>query len=146
MKEIKAKKRKSKEDKEKEKALLEEVVRQRELVKTSIYPLILKHNKTIKDAINMCKSITVGMDNIFMNKMKEYSTYASEDKLETLKLLENMSTEDQYAGERELVTLLNTEKVKDAKGLIEGMQKELERLIDKEMSERPLETLKTEFL
>ena len=94
----------------------------------------------------MCKSITVGMDNIFMNKMKEYSTYASEDKLETLKLLENMSTEDQYAGERELVTLLNTEKVKDAKGLIEGMQKELERLIDKEMSERPLETLKTEFL
>ncbi len=42
--------------------------------------------------------------------------------------------------------LLKDEKLKDVKGLIDGMEKELQRLTDKEELTRPLIDLKTEFL
>jgi len=125
---------------------MKEAVRQRELVKQVIYPILLKHATSIKNAKNICKTLVVGMDAIFMQKIKEYQQYMSGEKLETLNLKGFMNEGKQYEGEWALMEALKDEKIADAKGLVDGMEKELQRLTDKGELEKPLSELKTEFL
>ncbi|MGH7249348.1 MAG: hypothetical protein ACREGC_00055 [Minisyncoccia bacterium] len=78
--------------------------------------------------------------------LKKYSEFRSGDRLDTLKLKGFMNEGKEYAAEWALVEILKDEKIKDAKGLIAGMEAELNRLTDKEHLARPLSDLKTEFL
>ncbi len=128
------------------KELLAEATRQRALVREVIFPLLLKHAKSVKQAQNICKTITVGLDAVFMQEVQEYTKYRSGDKLSTLKLTDFMNSGVQYEGEWALIEALQGEKIQDAKGLIEGMEKEIQRLVDKELINRSLDTLETEWL
>lgn len=128
------------------KKLLLEVARQRDLAKNVIFPLLLKHATSIKNAENMCKTLMVGMDASFMKDIKEYQTKRSDETLETLGLLSLMKKSKEFAGEREIIEALNGEKISDAKGMMQGMEEEIKRLVAKELVSRPLAELKTEFL
>jgi len=123
-----------------------EQTRLRELVREGIYPILLKHAKSIKDAKNIVHTLLIGMDALFMQKIKEYQLYVSEGKLEVLKLNEHMNDKANYPAEWAIAELLNTETVSCAKALMEGMESELNRLTDKEEADRPLDTLPTEWL
>lgn len=132
--------------KQTKKERLAEEKRLRDLVKEGIYPILLNHSKSIKDAKNIVHTLIVGMDALFMQNIKEYQRYTSEGKLEVLKLNEHMNDQETYPAEWALAELLNDETVSCAKTLMEGMEAELNRLTDKELSERSLTTLPTEWL
>lgn len=111
-------------------------------MKEQIFPILLKNAKTVKDAKSICQTVMVGLDAVFMEKIKEYQAYLSEDKLNMLKLQTWMNDRKQYPAEWELVELLDQETISCAKTLLQGMEAELTRLTDKQ----PLETLETEWL
>ncbi len=124
----------------------EEEARLRTLVKEVIYPILLKNAKNIKDAKNICRTVAVGMDAIFMQKVKEYQNFLTEDKLSVLKLNEQMNDSKDYPAEHALALAMENETVSCAKTLIEGMEAELNRLTDSELTNRSLDTLQTEWL
>lgn len=123
-----------------------EAVRQRAMVKEKIYPVLLKYAKNIRNAKNICKTLVVGLDTVFMMDMKKYSEFRSKDRLSTLNLKGFMNEGKDYEAEWELVNLLQDESITTAKALIDGMERELQRLTDKEELTKPLTELKTEFL
>lgn len=139
-------KQNAKPKKQSKKEIKAETLRLRSLVTDIIYPILLKGSKSIQDAKTICKTLSVGMDALFMQKIKEYQTEMSKAKLDTLKLKENMNDPKQYPVEHALVEALKNESISAAKDLIEGMKSELDRLTDKELLERSLESLKTEWL
>lgn len=123
-----------------------EIKRQQALVKEVIYPILLKHAKSVKQAKTILNTLVVGMDSIFMMEMQEWTKKRSHDPLNTLPLKQSMNIGKEFMAEWELVEALKDEKIMDSKALIDGMDKELQRLIDKEIIERPLKDLKTEFI
>lgn len=124
----------------------EETKRQQALVKDVIYPILLKHAKSVKGAKTILNTLVVGMDAIFMMDIKKYSEKRSQESLSSLNLEQAMNSGKDFKAEWELVEVLKNETVTTSKALIDGMDKELQRLIDKEMLERPLSELKTEFI
>lgn len=106
----------------------------------------MKHAKSIKDAKNILHTLVLGLDTVFAMDIKKYSEFRSSDRLTTLNLKGFMNEGKEYECEWALVELLKDEKLKDAKGLIDGLEKEIQRLTDKEEKAKPLSELKTEFL
>lgn len=86
------------------------------------------------------------MDTVFNMEFKKRMEERSVEPLSTLNLGEFMNTGEAYKTEWALVDALKDEQISTAKGLIEGMGKELDRLTDKELLERSLDSLKTEWL
>lgn len=125
---------------------MKEATRQRALVKDKIFPILLKHAKNIKNAKNICRTLVVGLDAVFMMDAKKYTEFRSNDRLSTLNLKGFMNEGKDYEAEWEIVNLLQDEKIKDVKGLVDGMEKEIQRLLDKQELTTPLSELKTEFL
>lgn len=128
------------------KELKKEALRQRTIVVDKLYPTLLKHAKSVKDAKNLCKTLVLGLDTVFQMDLKKYADFHSHDRLSTLNLKGFMNEGKEYAGEWELVEMLKDEKISTVKGLISGMEGELNRLTDKEELARPLKDLKTDFL
>lgn len=128
------------------KELAKEAIRQRQIVKDQIYPILLKHAKNIRNAKNICKTLVIGLDTVYAMDMRKYSEFRSADRLSTLNLKGFMNEGKEYEAEWELVQALKDEKIKDAKGLIDGLEKELQRLTDKAELTTALSELKTEFL
>lgn len=136
----KAPKQPSKKEQEKE------AKRLRALVTSSISPILLKNAKSVKHAKDICKTLIVGMDAIFAKQVKDFSTDLQNKPLENLALNEFMTDKKEYMAEWELVELLKGESIVASKMLVEGMGKEIDRLLDKEQAERNLDTLETEWL
>ncbi len=114
--------------------------RLRALVKDVIYPILLKGSTSISNAEMMCQVLHMSIQQSFMGQM-------AQQKLIDLKLREKLAPKvaqaDYYL---EILDLLQNETVTDATRLIEGIGDELKRLQKKEMSERKLDTLKTDFI
>lgn len=125
---------------------LVEIKRQQALVTQVIWPILLKHAKSVKDAKTILNTIVVGLDAVYMLDAKKYNEKRSAEALETLDLTASMNKSKQYTAEWELVEALRDETISATKALLSGMDKEVQRLIDKELIERPLDSLKTEFL
>jgi biotin synthase-like enzyme len=123
-----------------------EAERQRTIVRDVIWPTLLANAKNVKDAKNICKAFVLGMDTVFQMELKKRMEERSKEPLETLKLDDYMTTGDAYQTEWQLLAALKNESIATSKGLIEGMGKELDRLTEKELLDRPLDSLKTEFL
>ena len=123
-----------------------ETARQQALVRETIYPILLKHAKNIKDAKNICKNFVVALDAAFYLDAKAYQERRSVESLGTLDLKKAINEDKQNSAEFELLEILNNEEISTVKSLIGGMEQELNRLTDKELVERPLESLKTEFI
>ncbi len=116
------------------------------LVKEYIYPILLKHSKSIKDAQNICKNLIVGLDATFQFDINSYMKKRNQDKLETFNLKGAMNEGSENTAEWALVEALKDEKVGDVKALIDGMDKQIGGLTDKELLERKLDSLVIEFL
>lgn len=125
---------------------LAETRRQQDLVKNVIWPIILKHATNVKQAKNILQQLVVGLDAVFMMDVKNYSVKRSGEALETLDLTASMNKGKEFMAEWELVEVLRNETITVSKALIDGMDKEVQRLLDKELIDRPLTELKTEFL
>ncbi len=128
------------------KELQKEEFRQRKLVIETIYPILLKNAKNIKDAKNICKNFVIAIDAGFQVDLRKYSQFRSQDRLTTLDLKGLMNEGKQNTTEWEWVEALKDEKISTVKGLLDGLERELQRLTDKELLARPLSDLKTEFL
>lgn len=128
------------------KELEKESKRLRALVTEKIFPILLANAKNVKHAKDICKTLTIGMDAIFTQQVKQFSTDLQEKPLSELDLNNFMDNKAEYMAEWELVELLKDEKIVAAKMLVEGMGKEIDRLLEKEQMDRSLETLKTEWL
>lgn len=90
--------------------------------------------------------MVIGLDTVYAMDMRKYSEFRSADRLSTLNLKGFMNEGKEYEAEWELVQVLQDEKIKDAKGLMDGLEKELQRLTDKAELTTALSELKTEFL
>ncbi len=88
----------------------------------------------------------VGMDAIFQTDVMNYSKKRQEDSLQTLELVKALNEGAENSAEWELIDALKWEKINDVKGLIDGMEKEIERAITVELMDRKLDTVKIEVL
>ena len=128
------------------KEIKKEVSRQQQIAKEIIFPILLKHSKNIKNAQNLCKTIVVGMDAVFMQDIRAYQEKRSKELLESLKLDDYLKTSKEFEGERALVTALQGETIATVRGLVEGMHKMLEFSVDKEIVQRPLDSLQVDLV
>lgn len=88
----------------------------------------------------------MGLDTGFQKDMVKYEEFRSGDRLETLSLKGLMNEGQQFTTEWTLIELLKDEKISTAKGLIQGLEGELNRLTLQEEMKKPLSELKTDFL
>lgn len=117
-----------------------------ELMKTVIFPIILENSTSIKDAQNICRNLIVGMDGTFHADVQKYIKARNEDKLSTFDLKNAMNPGQENTAEWKLVEALQNEKVSIIKSLLDGLDKQIEGLTNKELTERKLETLQIDFL
>ncbi len=111
-----------------------------------IYPILLKHAKNIKDAKNICKNFVIATDAAFFADVEKYQKFKSAEAFNTLNLKGLMNEGKNFTAEWEWVEALKGEKISVAKGLINGLEGELQRLTTVEELKRPLSELKTDFL
>ena len=133
-------------EKIRKKELQAEALRQRKIVTEVIYPILLKHAKNVKDAKNICKNFVIATDAAFFKDVEKYQTFKSSEAFNTLNLKGLMNEGKDFTAEWAWVEALKDEKISTAKGLIDGLEKELTRLTTVEELKRPLADLKTEFL
>ncbi len=117
-----------------------EAKRLRVLVTEKLWPLLLKGSTSISNAEQICQILTMSIQQAFMSEMKI-------KKIIDLKVREKVNPKapqaDYYA---EILDVIGNETMTDATRLIEGLGDEVKRLQKKEMSERKLDTLKTDFI
>lgn len=117
-----------------------EVKRQRALAVNVLYPILLKGSTSIANATQMLGTLNMTINQAFQNKQRDMT-------LADLKLPEQINqTVPQADYYMEMLKVLENENVATANGLIKGISDELERLFRKEMAERSLSTLKTDFI
>ena len=127
------------------KEIKQEVARQQKIAREVIFPILLKHSKNIKNAENICKTIVVGMDAMFQQDIRRYQEKRSNDTLESLDIISQLVAKDTEA-EREIFTALAGEKISTVRGLIDGMSQMIKYSVDKEIVQRPLDSLKVDLV
>lgn len=125
---------------------LAEANRLRALVKEQIYPILLKNAKNIRDARVICKNFVIAVDAAFYMKIQAEQKRLSTATFSELDLKSVMNKGKENAAEWLLSENLKNEKTSDVKALIDGLDKEITRLIEKDMLDKPLSELKTEWL
>lgn len=128
--------------KQKSSAVRKEEKRQRSFVREVFWPFLVAHTESIRDAQNMLKLFIGAMDATFHRHIVEYQTEQSKKPFTEMK----MNVEEGDSVERKLMDLFQGESVATTRSLVEGMQNVIESFIREEMSERTVDTLKTEFL
>lgn len=119
---------------------LKEVKRQRKIAKDKLFPFLEVSSKNVEDAKNFLQIFSVTIRQAFNNKML-VSTIGS---LKIEKLMDTKSPD--YKRYKYVLDLFKDETITTALGLTEGMGQALDAFIRKEMSERKLDSLKTDFL
>lgn len=119
---------------------IEEVKRLRLFVKDKLYPAVVDATTSVEDAKMFLTSFSAMMMDVFLEQMKDM-------KFIDLKLHNKLNkTDPNYKHYIALLALFGNESVFNARELIEGMKSEIEMMIRNEMSDRKLESLKTNFL
>lgn len=109
-------------------------------VKEQFYPALCDASKSIDDATMFLSSINTIMMEEFLSSMKD--RLFSDLKLET-KLDPKDEKHEELA---KLLSILGTKTVYDAKSYIEGMRSEIQLFLNEENKDRPLKSLKTNWL
>lgn len=86
------------------------------------------------------------MDAAFQIDVRNYSTYRSGDRLTTLDMKSIINPGKEQTTEWSWIESLKDEKISTVKGLLSGLERELQRLTDRDEKEKKLVELKTEFL
>lgn len=123
-----------------------EANRLRALVKDQIYQILLKNAKNIRDARVICKNFVIAVDAAFYMKIQAEQKRLSSAIFSELDLKSVMNKGKENAAEWLLSENLKNEKTSDVKALIDGLDKEITRLIEKDLLDKPLSELKTEWL
>lgn len=112
----------------------------REFVKNKFYPALVKASKSIDDGKFLLGSMSNMVMEQFLGAMKDmkFSDLHLEKKLDP--------KADNYTEYVELLDIFKDENVFTARELIEGMKNEVQMMVDNELKDRPLTSLKTDFL
>ncbi len=109
-------------------------------VKDQFYPALCEASKSIDDATMFLSSINTIMMEEFLGFMKD-KTFGD------LKLESKLDPKDEKHEElKKLLTILSPKSVYEAKSYIEGMRSEIQLFLNEENKERPLKSLKTNWL
>jgi hypothetical protein len=119
---------------------IQEVKRMRAFVKDTFYPQLILASTSIDDA----KYLLTSFSNMVM---EQFLTLMKEKKFAELNLKDKLDPKlPQYEEFVKLLDLFNDETVFSARELIEGMNMEIQTMINNELKERKLDSLKTNFL
>lgn len=119
---------------------IKEVNRKREFVKNEFYPALIKSSDSVEDAKMFLSSLANMIMESFLAEMKE-------KKLAEYQLHKKLDPKSpKYKEIKALLELFKDESVFVSRELVEGMKNEVQMMIDLEMKERKLDTLKTNFL
>lgn len=118
---------------------LAKVRKYRLFVKDEFYPALLKASSSIDDAKFLLTGFASMVFEQFLGIMKEkkFNELNLESKLDP--------SNPNYEEFKKILALFNDKNVYEARELIEGMKGEIEALIKAELSDRKLETLKTNW-
>lgn len=131
---------KNKEQLLREAEIAKETKRQRELVKQYLYPITVKASISIADASQFLQVLLMSVRQKFQSQMLTQT-------IGDLKLVEQIDPKAPRADYfKEFLDILINENVSTVTKLIEGLSDEFDRLIKKELNERKLDTLKTDFI
>jgi hypothetical protein len=131
---------KSKAQVNKEAEQISEAKRQRILITDKVYPFLLVHTKSIKEA------------NVFLTvcKMAVQQAFANQKNTQTVDELKVIDRVDPKANDasnyKAFLELFRYEKLITAEQLIDGLGHAFDAFVAKELSKRPLSSLETDFL
>lgn len=119
---------------------VQEAQRLREFVKDKFYPLLLTATTSIDDSKYLLGSFSNMIMEQFLNQMRltKFKDLELEKKLDP--------NSPQYQDYVKILAIFEDESVFSSRELIEGMKGEIEAMINNELKERKLDTLKTNFL
>ena len=130
---------KTKEQIAKEIQTMQKVKLYRAFVKDEFYPLLLTATTSIDDA----KFLLTGFANMVF---EQFLTLMKEKKFSELNLEAKLDPENpNYEEVKKILVLFGDKTVFEARELIEGMRGEIDGLVNAELKERKLETLKTNW-
>jgi hypothetical protein len=118
----------------------QEIERQRKIVIEKLWPLLLRHSKSIGDAHQFVEVCKISIQTAF-NRQMFVQTVADTKMYDMLD--SKAPRNDEY---REFLDMFQNEKIKMAIDLITGVSQEIERLLRKEQAGRKLDTLQTDFV
>lgn len=117
-----------------------EAKRQRAIISEQFYPLLVSCSKSITEANQFIQSLVVSIRQQASNKIMKLN-------MSDLDLIKNINPAvDKDGHYKKALKLFMNESVSTTAQLLEGMGNEIDRLTRKEMSERPLSSLKTDFI
>jgi hypothetical protein len=123
-----------------------EIKRQRELIKDTLYPFLLKNTKSIAEAKRICYEVTTAMTQEFQKRIADAQKDLSGAKTTALPIFDITKKGDEFKVNQALYKLFENETIAVANALIGGMSQALDSFINEEVSKRKLDTLKTDFL
>ena len=119
---------------------LQEIKRQRKIAKDQLFPFLEMSTKSVEEAKNMLQIFAVTIRQAFNNK-QQISTVGS---LKIDRLMDSKNPD--FKKYKFLLDLFKDETITISLGLVEGLQQAIDAFIRKEMAERELKSLKTDFL
>lgn len=123
-----------------------EVKRQRELVKSKLYPYLLKNTASIEEAKVLLEMTFTVLEQSFQKKMLELQGKMSNDLVSTLGIEGLLQENDDTKRVKELLAIFEKETIATADSLLVGMKREIEGRVKLEGTKRHLSTVESDFL
>lgn len=123
-----------------------EVMRQRELVKSVLFPFLMENTKSIVEAKRLCYEVQQILTQSFQKEVAAEQKRLSELTTDAFEFKDVINKGAGFKVDKALVSLFTGEKLSVTNALLGGMSAALDSFINEEMSSRKLDTLKTTFL
>lgn len=118
---------------------VEEIKRQRKMIREEVYPLLITESLNIDDAKMMCNSTALAIKTAF-NKMMLSQTI---DELGIKTKVDDKPENERF---KKLIEIFENETIYNAVQLLEGTMNAIESFQREESTKRKLDTLKSELL
>ena len=100
---------------------------------------MLKYSKSISDAKVQTTSFSIAVEQAFLSKQKGM-------KIKELGLREMLADSEQSAKWKEMFDIFDEETISTFNEIVKGLPGAIDSFINEEMTQRPLSSLKTDFL
>ena len=124
----------NKEQKEAIKKQEAEVLRQRDIIKNSVFPILAEKTANIAEVKKLCGAITVALQQAANRRIME-------ETVESLGLYDFIAKDKDFDVIRDLLEVLSQEKVSVCNNILDGMGKTIDVIIAKESTVRTLKEL-----